>query len=102
MAYLVERGVDPRSILLLTFTRKAAQEMMERASRILDARCEMVAGGTFHSFANLTLRRYGSLLATRPLLPLPTEATPKIWSTWSAPSWASTRTKPGFPRSGRS
>ncbi|SHF83830.1 DNA helicase-2 / ATP-dependent DNA helicase PcrA [Desulfacinum infernum DSM 9756] len=62
VAYLVERGVDPRSILLLTFTRKAAQEMMERASRILDARCEMVAGGTFHSFANLTLRRYGSLL----------------------------------------
>ncbi|SMC27209.1 DNA helicase-2 / ATP-dependent DNA helicase PcrA [Desulfacinum hydrothermale DSM 13146] len=60
VAYLVEQGVDPRSILLLTFTRKAAQEMMERASQILDARCAMVAGGTFHSFANLILRRYGS------------------------------------------
>ncbi len=60
VAYLVERGVDPESILLLTFTRKAAREMMERAARILDSRCQMVSGGTFHSFANLILRRYAS------------------------------------------
>jgi DNA helicase-2/ATP-dependent DNA helicase PcrA len=58
VAYLVELGVRPESILLLTFTRRAAQEMLRRASILLDARCEKVAGGTFHSFANSILRQY--------------------------------------------
>ena len=62
VAYLVELGVNPESILLLTFTRRAAQEMLRRASMLLDARCEKVAGGTFHSFANTVLRRYAPLL----------------------------------------
>lgn len=62
VAYLVELGVRPESILLLTFTRRAAQEMLRRASMLLDARCERVAGGTFHSFANLVLRQYAPLL----------------------------------------
>ncbi len=55
---LVELGYDPKSILLLTFTRKAANEMMNRAAILLDNRCSKVNGGTFHSFANMTLRRY--------------------------------------------
>jgi DNA helicase-2/ATP-dependent DNA helicase PcrA len=59
VARLVESGVDPAQILLLTFTRKAAGEMLRRASLLLDGRCDRVAGGTFHSFANTTLRRYG-------------------------------------------
>jgi len=59
VARLVESGIDPAAILLLTFTRKAASEMLRRASRLLDGRCERVAGGTFHSFANTTLRRNG-------------------------------------------
>ena len=58
VARLVEQGVSPSSVLLLTFTRKASQEMLRRASALLDHRCEKVSGGTFHSFANLTLRRY--------------------------------------------
>jgi DNA helicase-2/ATP-dependent DNA helicase PcrA len=58
VARLVELGYDPKSILLLTFTRKAANEMMKRASVLLDNRCSKVNGGTFHSFANLTLRKY--------------------------------------------
>ncbi|MHB1688334.1 MAG: ATP-dependent helicase [Ignavibacteriaceae bacterium] len=58
VARLVELGYDPKSILLLTFTRKAANEMMNRASLLLDNRCSKVNGGTFHSFANLTLRKY--------------------------------------------
>ena len=58
VARLVELGYDPKSILLLTFTRKAANEMMNRASLLLDDRCSKVNGGTFHSFANLTLRKY--------------------------------------------
>jgi DNA helicase-2/ATP-dependent DNA helicase PcrA len=62
VARLVEQGVDPHSILLLTFTRKAAAEMLRRAAGLLDGRCEQVAGGTFHSFANLTLRRHGAVL----------------------------------------
>jgi DNA helicase-2/ATP-dependent DNA helicase PcrA len=62
VAYLVELGVKPEHILLLTFTRKAAQEMLRRATILLDSRCEQVAGGTFHSFANNVLRRYATLL----------------------------------------
>ena len=62
VARLVEEGVAPASILLLTFTRKAAQQMLQRASGLLDRRCEKVAGGTFHSFGNLILRRYASTL----------------------------------------
>ena len=58
VARLVEMGYKPESILLLTFTRKAANEMMNRASILLDNRCAKILGGTFHSFANLTLRKY--------------------------------------------
>ncbi len=61
-AYLVEQGVAPQNILLLTFTRRAASQMLERASHILDDRCQQVSGGTFHSFANLTLRRFADRL----------------------------------------
>lgn len=62
VARLVEMGIDPANILLLTFTRKAAAEMLRRASALLDGRCDRVGGGTFHSFANTVLRRYGSVL----------------------------------------
>ncbi len=62
VAYLVECGVKPQNILLLTFTRKAAQEMLRRSAMLLDSRCESVAGGTFHSFANNILRKYASLI----------------------------------------
>ncbi|MEW5894388.1 MAG: ATP-dependent helicase [Candidatus Omnitrophota bacterium] len=58
-AYLVDQGVEPRHILLLTFTRRAANEMLSRATNILDDRCLNVSGGTFHSFANSILRQYG-------------------------------------------
>lgn len=61
-ARMVEGGIDPGSILLLTFTRKAAAEMQRRASTLLDGRCERIAGGTFHSFANTVLRRHGAPL----------------------------------------
>ncbi|MEN8139631.1 MAG: ATP-dependent helicase [Thermodesulfobacteriota bacterium] len=62
LAYLVEQGVDPSSILLLTFTRKAAQEMLSRAAMLMDQSAARVMGGTFHSVANLLLRRYGHFL----------------------------------------
>lgn len=62
VAYLVELGVKPEHILLLTFTRKAAQEMLRRAAILLDYRCEKVSGGTFHSFANSMLRKHAPLI----------------------------------------
>jgi DNA helicase-2/ATP-dependent DNA helicase PcrA len=58
----VEHGIDPASILLLTFTRKAAEEMLSRAAQLLDSRVSGVAGGTFHSTGNLLLRRYAGLV----------------------------------------
>ena len=66
VARLVEIGVDPRSILLLTFTRRAAEEMLRRASLLIDNRCDKVAGGTFHSFAHLVLRQYSREIGLSP------------------------------------
>ncbi|OGI22534.1 MAG: ATP-dependent DNA helicase [Candidatus Melainabacteria bacterium RIFOXYA12_FULL_32_12] len=62
VARMVESGIKPDNILLLTFTRKASEEMLSRASIILDSRCENIAGGTFHSFANMILRKYADQL----------------------------------------
>jgi DNA helicase-2/ATP-dependent DNA helicase PcrA len=62
VARLIEDGIKPENILLLTFTKKAAAEMLSRATLVLDERCEKVAGGTFHSFANIILRKYSQLL----------------------------------------
>ncbi len=66
VAYLIDKGVDPAAILLLTFTRKAAQEMLQRAGLLIGARSEKVAGGTFHSVANQLLRRYGRPIELEP------------------------------------
>ena len=57
LARLVEEGIRPERVLLLTFTRKAAEEMMIRAGELADDSCRRVAGGTFHSLAHLWLRR---------------------------------------------
>ncbi len=66
VAHLIDIGVDPRSILLLTFTRRAAEEMLRRASALIDNRCSQVAGGTFHSFANQVLRGFGHKIGLSP------------------------------------
>ncbi len=60
MAYLLERGVSPRNIVLLTFTRKAAQEMKNRAAELLQTNLETLIWGTFHSFAFSILRKHYS------------------------------------------
>src|SRR5687768_3185673 len=59
VAHLIERGVRPERILLLTFTRRAAQEMLGRAERLAGARSGRVHGGTFHATAHRLLRVYG-------------------------------------------
>lgn len=58
VARLIEDGVSPENILLLTFTRRAAREMISRAENILGAGLGKITGGTFHSFANMILSRY--------------------------------------------
>jgi len=62
VAWLIESGVPAEHIVLLTFTRRAAQEMMNRATEILDERCQRIKGGTFHSFCTQILREHGTLL----------------------------------------
>lgn len=58
LAWLAEQGVPPESILLLTFTRKAAHEMLARAQALLNRDLRSLPGGTFHSFAFSALRIY--------------------------------------------
>ncbi|PYK12803.1 MAG: DNA helicase UvrD [Verrucomicrobia bacterium] len=62
VAYLLENGIDPRNILLLTFTNKAAREMLGRVANLLPVDASGLWGGTFHSIGNRILRRHGSAL----------------------------------------
>jgi DNA helicase II / ATP-dependent DNA helicase PcrA len=66
VAYLIDSGIDPSHILLLTFTRKSSQEMLDRAGELIGVRSERVRGGTFHSVANMLLRRYGRSIGLEP------------------------------------
>jgi len=58
VAWLLEKGVLPRNILLLTFTNKAAREMVERVSHLMPGAAQGIWGGTFHSIGNRILRRH--------------------------------------------
>jgi DNA helicase-2/ATP-dependent DNA helicase PcrA len=62
VAYLLENGVDPRNVLLLTFTNKAARQMLDRVANLLPVDANGIWGGTFHSIGNRMLRRHGSAL----------------------------------------
>jgi DNA helicase-2/ATP-dependent DNA helicase PcrA len=62
VAYLLENGIDPRNILLLTFTNKAAREMLGRVANLLPVDASGLWGGTFHSVGNRILRRHGTAL----------------------------------------
>src|ERR1700726_877829 len=62
VAYLLENGIDPRNILLLTFTNKAAREMLNRVANLFPIDASGLWGGTFHSIGNRMLRRHGSAL----------------------------------------
>lgn len=64
--YLVEHGVNPANILLLTFTNKAANEMRSRAAKQLDSRCAAITACTFHSFCCLMLRQYALAAGLNP------------------------------------
>src|SRR5438309_2324412 len=62
VAYLLENGIDPRNILLLTFTNKAARQMLDRVASLLPIDASGIWGGTFHSVGNRMLRRHGTAL----------------------------------------
>lgn len=66
VARLIELGVNPKQILLLTFTNKAANNMLDRVTKLVDIRAKDVSGGTFHSFAYQILQRYGEIIGINP------------------------------------
>lgn len=62
VAYLLDNGISPRNILLLTFTNKAAREMLERVGELVPYDTRDLWGGTFHSIGNKILRRHANEL----------------------------------------
>ncbi len=66
VARLIEDGVPPPAILLLTFTNKAAKEMLERVEALTQATSGRVTGGTFHAVGNRLLRRYAEVIGYTP------------------------------------
>ncbi len=60
LAHLIDTGTRPERILLLTFTRRAAQEMLSRAERLVGSASRQVHGGTFHATGHRLLRRFGT------------------------------------------
>ena len=66
VARLIESGHDPSRVLLLTFTNKAAREMLRRVEALLSIDVRRLMGGTFHSVGNRLLRRFGSRLGLSP------------------------------------
>ena len=63
VSYLIEQGVPPERMLLLTFTNRAAKEMVGRAESVVGDAAHAVWAGTFHSICARLLRRYGRSLA---------------------------------------
>ncbi len=66
LAHRVERGTAPEQIMLVTFTRRAAREMVDRAQRVTGVDMGRLVAGTFHSIARRILRRYGPLVGIPP------------------------------------
>jgi DNA helicase II / ATP-dependent DNA helicase PcrA len=62
---LIEDGVDPNDILLVTFTNKAAREMLSRVEQLVTIDTRRIWGGTFHSIGNRLLRRHAETLGYR-------------------------------------
>ena len=66
VAWFLDNGVEPESILLLTFTNKAAREMIARVTDLLPLETRAIWGGTFHSIGNRFLRRHAREIGFRP------------------------------------
>jgi DNA helicase II / ATP-dependent DNA helicase PcrA len=66
VAYLLDNGIPPENILLLTFTNKASREMLERVQSLLPIETQRLWGGTFHSIGNRLLRKHGDRMGLSP------------------------------------
>jgi DNA helicase-2/ATP-dependent DNA helicase PcrA len=66
LAWLVHHGVDPGRIMLVTFTNRAAREMLSRVEVLVKQKTRDIWGGTFHHIANRILRMYGKQLDISP------------------------------------
>jgi len=66
LAHLLASGVPPQRILLLTFSRRAAADLLNRAEQLTGPGAHAAWGGTFHAVANRLLRRYGGALGLPP------------------------------------
>jgi len=66
LAWLVNNGVDPSRIMLVTFTNRAAREMLSRVEVLVKQKTQDIWGGTFHHIANRILRRHGKMLDISP------------------------------------
>jgi len=66
VAYLLDNGIPPENILLLTFTNKAAREMLERVQALLPIETRRLWGGTFHSIGNRLLRKHADRMGLGP------------------------------------
>src|SRR3972149_5231724 len=62
VARLIESGISPSSILLLTFTNKAANDMLRRVASIIGYDIQQIWGGTFHHVGNIILRQHSELI----------------------------------------
>ena len=66
LAWLVHHGIEPGRIMLVTFTNRAAREMLSRVEVLVKQRTREIWGGTFHHIANRILRTHGKLLGIAP------------------------------------
>ncbi|HVV38376.1 MAG TPA: ATP-dependent helicase [Acidimicrobiales bacterium] len=67
LSHLIERGADPSRLLLLTFSRRAAHELIARAARHADPNAAgRVWGGTFHAVAHRLLQQHAEVIGLRP------------------------------------
>ncbi|MFO1488579.1 MAG: UvrD-helicase domain-containing protein [Verrucomicrobiota bacterium] len=104
VAYLLEQGIPADRILLLTFTNKAAREMMRRVTELLGQELHDLQGGTFHSIGNrISIRLHADQLDCSATSPSWTATTPSISSPpapASPPRRRLTSRRRGFPRPG--
>ncbi|KLO22906.1 MULTISPECIES: ATP-dependent helicase [unclassified Marinitoga] len=62
IAYLLSQGIRPENILLVTFTRASAKEMIERVRNVTNVDTSSLTAGTFHHICNIILRRYSKII----------------------------------------
>ena len=62
IAYLLDNHVRAENILLVTFTRAAAKQMIERVKKVTEKDTSQLVAGTFHHVCNLILRKYANIL----------------------------------------